>query len=502
MEKKLYRSKTTRVISGVCGGLAEYLNMPVAMTRALFIVILIFSGGMGVFLYLFMSIFVPEEPSGFGRTIETPEKQSPEFTECAFKAPKPPVQPEFMKSPEPPKAPAEGEPGFDFDKTYKEFIDGSGVSPGQVEPVKAAFKTIGLVITLFFALIMISIGIYLIFPGLIWLFRKAGSVILGILLVLFALQMMITTVSRRVYSFIIYSLGAVLLTLAAFVVLTGFDLVSYHVFGEYLRILIPVAIIALGIKFVAQALEKRIDVRPAGILILSIMFVFFGFYSVDQVKAMEPGLKSGELQGEFKKIFNPAQNPDDKTLYTYQMPDSYVTRIFYRIENHAGNITLGAGISDERIEYKSAGVSPQIADSFDTIVWTWSFNNMSGNSSINLIPDKLSDMNLKNMSGEIKGDLSGAEVRTVDIEVMSGSCKLKFGQSVTGIKIKVLSGEALLELPANSEIIVDYKNGSQNLILPDGFEQSGDSEMSHSGAGGRIIVRAEFGSGNIKIILY
>jgi phage shock protein PspC (stress-responsive transcriptional regulator) len=499
MEKKLYRSRTTRVISGVCGGLADYLNMPVGLTRALFIVILIFSGGMGFFLYLFMSIFIPEEPSGFGREIETPVEPAANYT---VNAPKGPARPEFVKPPESPKGPQEGEAGFDFEKTYKEFIDGSGMSPGQIEPVKAAFKTIGVVVSLCFALVMISIGIYLIFPGLIWLFRKAGSVILAFLLVLFALQMMITTVSRRVYSFLIYSVGAVLLTLAVFVAMTGFDLISYHVFGVYVRILIPVGIIALGVKFVAQALEKKANVKPAGILILSIMFVFFGFYSVDQVRAMEPGIKSGDLQGEFRKIFNPPQTADNKSYYSYQMPDSPVTGIVYRIENYAGDITLGIGSSDERIEYKSAGTTPQIADNLNGMVWTWVYKNMTGSSSINMIPNKTCDIDLKNMSGEIKGDLSGLPLRNADIEVKSGSCKVKLGKDAVDIKVKVLSGESVIELPRNSDITVYYTSGSHGLVLPGGFSETAEGAMKYNGSGNKVKLYAESAAGSIRIELY
>ena len=35
MQKKLYRSKSDRKIAGVCGGVAEYLNIDVTVVRVI-----------------------------------------------------------------------------------------------------------------------------------------------------------------------------------------------------------------------------------------------------------------------------------------------------------------------------------------------------------------------------------------------------------------------------------------------------------------------------------
>jgi phage shock protein C len=60
--KKLYRSRTNRMISGVCAGLGEFANIDPTIVRLLFFVGTIFSGGMFFFVYLGMIFFVPEEP--------------------------------------------------------------------------------------------------------------------------------------------------------------------------------------------------------------------------------------------------------------------------------------------------------------------------------------------------------------------------------------------------------------------------------------------------------
>ena len=59
--KRLYRSKSERMIAGVCGGLAEYFNIDSTIIRLLFVAAALF-GGPGLILYLVMWILVPEEP--------------------------------------------------------------------------------------------------------------------------------------------------------------------------------------------------------------------------------------------------------------------------------------------------------------------------------------------------------------------------------------------------------------------------------------------------------
>jgi phage shock protein PspC (stress-responsive transcriptional regulator) len=57
--KKLYRSKTNRVIFGVCGGLGEYFEIDPLIIRILF-VLLAFSGGSGIIIYLILAVVIPD----------------------------------------------------------------------------------------------------------------------------------------------------------------------------------------------------------------------------------------------------------------------------------------------------------------------------------------------------------------------------------------------------------------------------------------------------------
>lgn len=59
--KKLYRSRTNRNISGVCGGIAEYFGIDASLVR---LTVLLFSlfGGSGIIFYILASMIMPEEP--------------------------------------------------------------------------------------------------------------------------------------------------------------------------------------------------------------------------------------------------------------------------------------------------------------------------------------------------------------------------------------------------------------------------------------------------------
>lgn len=59
--KKFYRSRTDRVLFGVCGGLGRYFNVDPVLFRLLFI-LLFFIEGAGLLLYVIMVFVTPEEP--------------------------------------------------------------------------------------------------------------------------------------------------------------------------------------------------------------------------------------------------------------------------------------------------------------------------------------------------------------------------------------------------------------------------------------------------------
>ncbi len=68
-EKKLYRSRSNRVIAGVCGGLGEYFGIDPTVMRVIFVVATIFLAGIGgILAYAILWGIVPEGPNGAAGT--------------------------------------------------------------------------------------------------------------------------------------------------------------------------------------------------------------------------------------------------------------------------------------------------------------------------------------------------------------------------------------------------------------------------------------------------
>ena len=62
MNKKLYKSNSDKMVSGVCGGIAEYFNIDSTIVR-LALVLFILLGGSGILAYIICAIVIPTNPN-------------------------------------------------------------------------------------------------------------------------------------------------------------------------------------------------------------------------------------------------------------------------------------------------------------------------------------------------------------------------------------------------------------------------------------------------------
>jgi phage shock protein C len=60
---RLYRSRGDRMLFGVAGGLARYINIDSSIVRLVW-VLLFLAAGTGILLYILAAILIPEEPLG------------------------------------------------------------------------------------------------------------------------------------------------------------------------------------------------------------------------------------------------------------------------------------------------------------------------------------------------------------------------------------------------------------------------------------------------------
>jgi len=59
--KTLRRSRTDKVLAGVCGGLARYLGIDPVVARVIYVIATLVSGGVLIFGYALLWLIMPEE---------------------------------------------------------------------------------------------------------------------------------------------------------------------------------------------------------------------------------------------------------------------------------------------------------------------------------------------------------------------------------------------------------------------------------------------------------
>src|SRR5271157_3420568 len=83
MEKKLYRSKTDRMLFGVCGGLGKYLGIDPTIIRVIFVLLAFI--GFGILAYIVIAIVAPLEESQKSTPQGIVEENVTEIKETATK---------------------------------------------------------------------------------------------------------------------------------------------------------------------------------------------------------------------------------------------------------------------------------------------------------------------------------------------------------------------------------------------------------------------------------
>ena len=60
MNDRLRRSKTDKMIAGVCGGIGEYIGWDPTIVRIIFVILTLAGAGAPVLLYLILAIVMPK----------------------------------------------------------------------------------------------------------------------------------------------------------------------------------------------------------------------------------------------------------------------------------------------------------------------------------------------------------------------------------------------------------------------------------------------------------
>jgi phage shock protein C len=76
-KKKLYRSRSDRMISGVCGGLADYFDVDSTVVRLIFALAILLSFGGGLLAYIVCLVLMPLEPNAPSEAIIEAPSEAP-----------------------------------------------------------------------------------------------------------------------------------------------------------------------------------------------------------------------------------------------------------------------------------------------------------------------------------------------------------------------------------------------------------------------------------------
>ena len=83
---RLYRSRHDRMLAGVAGGLAEMWGADPSLVRVIWALLVVFTGGIALLVYIVMALVVPEEPLDLDRVPDTGEAATPEARAAAAAA--------------------------------------------------------------------------------------------------------------------------------------------------------------------------------------------------------------------------------------------------------------------------------------------------------------------------------------------------------------------------------------------------------------------------------
>lgn len=63
MKKRLYKSDSSRMIAGVCGGISAYFDIDPTLVRLAWVIFCAL-GGSGLLAYIIAAIIIPRDPRG------------------------------------------------------------------------------------------------------------------------------------------------------------------------------------------------------------------------------------------------------------------------------------------------------------------------------------------------------------------------------------------------------------------------------------------------------
>jgi len=479
-QRKLYRSRKDRVISGVCGGLGEYFGIDPVFVR-LIALALLFAGGSAFIIYIVMAIIVPEEPESLGATAGSPS--------AAPKAPPVPSDPGASAAAASP-APAPAVP------TATSAAPETTTTFAEAAP-KAASRA-GLI----GGLILIGIGVVFLLarfvPGIAW--WSAWPLIIVLVGVI-----QCVTPGRNGWDAERFFGG--LGTIAAGLLLLG-NVTGYISWRAWwvLISLWPLLLVSIGLSLLAKGLGQT-WLRAAGSLLILGAFVYASAVS---------WTGTGNVPVTSAWTVDSVGKP-----YSFVDTATGISSARFKLEGGGANIEIGSGSSLVSVDGTSQFGEPRFSstksgDKAEVRLATASEGSVvvgpgvvGQDMKVKLGTEPAWNVDLSTGAAALNADLSGLKLSAFTLSTGVSSSKVKLGSVSAGgdpVPVVVKSGLGAVEIlvPEGTAARLDIDQGLSGTNIGSGFARVGDhwETPGYSSAGTGYEIRIESGIGSIAVDTY
>ncbi len=441
MGKRIYRSRRNKVISGVCGGIAEYYNVDPVVVRIIFAVSLLLLHIIAFTAYIVLCVVLPVEPNEGVETDKTVTIQKP---------------PEEKKD----------------------------------QPV-SIFASIAA------ALVLIIAGILFLVPGSVFGVWDITFFAAALILILIGGKAGFDMINENDHSLIKLSLVFITITYGIFIILNRFQIIGAGIYFEYAKNLVPALLILIGIDIIFKKISNKLPAIILGILI----FILIGAYSYTRGNC-KPGWFFNRI---FNEGFNPwtwhgyrlhKRNRWNFMNFSgsYDIPKN-ISNINFNIRNSGGNLTVGD--SGKLAEYNGEGIAPEISTNYNGTSLIVDFASHAANTKLFVSREKISNIELYVSAGNLDGNLENIDIRNLRVSVSGGSTSLRISDKTREAEIEGNAGNTKIGLPRNVQIRIKAEGTFSRIEIPDDFHLI-NGEYIYNGGEGKMSITASVNMGNLN----
>lgn len=466
-QRSLYRSRSDRMIAGVCGGIADYFGVDATLVRLIAVLLLVVGNGATFIVYIIMAIVVPEESLGVASAPPVPGNSTPASAAAEAATPEPPVSaatPWAAAVPEP-KHHRRGGVGLGF------FLIFLGVAflAAQFVPGIAWWNLWPLVIVAAGVVQCFSPGaegwsIYRFFDGL-------GTIAVGVVLL------------GNMTGYISWSFWWTLLTLwPVLLIAAGFGILGKGVHQDWLRVIGSIAVL--------------------------LAFAYAGAVSYTGASGMLP--RPAWVAGT------------GGTPYSFSEPGGDVAEAKLDLKGGAGDIVIEDGTQLVEVSGESpfsapemsvvrsgntANVMVSLGDTQQPVIVAPGFG--GARMDVKLSEKPLWDIVLKTGASSVNADLSRVRVKDLQLKTGVSSAVVKLGDVPDGVEaanvtVKAGVSSVRILLPDGAEAQVATHNGLSATHVGGRFTKFGSlwNTPGYSSASKVYNISIESGIGSVSVDTY